>query len=464
MADQVNEVKAKTDIVSLIGEHIELKKAGRNYKANCPFHSEKMPSFMVSPELQIFKCFGCGEAGDAFAFLQKHEGMEFYEALRVLADRAGVKLKPSAYRRGGEKDRLYQINYEALKFYHYILIKHPSGRQALNYLAYKRGLKSETIKEFLLGFSPNTPFAIRKYLVDKKRYKDSEVEKVGIAYKTRRGYIDRFRGRLIFPLFNHRDNVAGFAGRILPGESREVAKYINTPETPVYHKSDLLYGLNLSRRYIKKKKSAIVVEGELDLISSWQVGVKNVVALKGSAFTEEQARLISRFAKKLILAFDADLAGSESALRGIKIAESFGLQIKVAQIKGYKDPDEIAQKAPKKYLQLLKGAVSAWDFIIDTIFSKHDARTGEGKALISREVVPVIAAINDEIVKAHYIGKVARKLSVSEEVVVEQVKKIVKTSVAINKPKFLATTFLMTNIFFTPLTTLMMILIYVYAI
>ena len=157
MADQVDEIKAKTDIVSLIGEHVELKKAGRNYKANCPFHSEKMPSFMVSPELQIFKCFGCGEAGDVFAFLQKYEGMEFYEALKFLAERAGVKLKPSARRGGREKERLFQINYEALKFYHYVLLKHPSGRQALNYLTDTRGLKMQTIKEFLIGYSPNMP-------------------------------------------------------------------------------------------------------------------------------------------------------------------------------------------------------------------------------------------------------------------------------------------------------------------
>jgi DNA primase len=429
MADQVEEVKQKSDIVSVVGEFVELKKAGRNFKANCPFHGERVPSFMVSPELQIFKCFGCGESGDVISFLEKYEGMEFYEALKYLADRAQVKLKPTRFGQRGEKEKLYRVNSYALKFYRYVLLNHKAGKIALSYLTNQRGLKVSTIKLFELGYAPDLPYAIRGFLVKKKGYEDADLEKVGIAYKTQRGFVDRFRGRVVFPLHDHRGNVAGFAGRTLPSrESGEYAKYINSPETVVYHKSSLLYGLNLTKSEIKRKNKAVVVEGELDLISSYQVGIKNIVALKGSAFTQEQAKLISRFANKATLSLDADIAGDAAARRGISIAEEAGLEVSVVKLENYKDPDDIARKNPSLYKKMLSKPTGVWDYIVNSVIDKYDLKSGVGKARVSRELMPILAAIPDNIVKAHYVGIVAKKLGVSDEAVIKQISKITPAS------------------------------------
>ncbi len=420
--DQVEEVKQKTDIVGIIGEKVQLKKAGRNYKALCPFHSEKTPSFMVSPELQIFKCFGCNETGDVFSFLEKYEGMEFGEALRYLADRVGVKLAPLRFEDRGEKERLIEINSYASKFYHYVLLNHPAGKIALDYLTKERELKPATIEEFQLGFSPDAPGAIERLLVSKKKFAPSEVEKAGIIYRAGSRAVDKFRGRVIFPLFDHRGNVVGLAGRILPSEkNKDLAKYINSPDTPVYHKGSLLYGLNLSRSLIKKKNTAIVVEGELDMISSWQAGIKNTVALKGTALTEDQLRLLSRFSERAILALDSDIAGDAAARRGITIAQNLGMEIKVALMGKYKDPDEAARKDLEGYKQALIKSIGVWDFMVESVFTRFDAKSGSGKAKISKEIIPILASIPDKIVQAHYIEVVADKLKVPDTAVIEQI-------------------------------------------
>ena len=424
MADQIAEVKLKTDIVPLIGERIELKKAGRNFKALCPFHSEKTPSFMVSPELQIFKCFGCSESGDVFAFLEKYEGMEFGEALRYLAEKAGVKLEPIRGQAAGEKEKIYAINNLTSRFYQYFLHSHPVGKVALSYLLKERGLKPATIEEFSLGFAPDNPLALKKFLIDKKKFSPKEIENAGIGYPQGGYFLDRLRGRVIFPLFDHRGNVVGFAGRILPTDPKQdMAKYINTPETPAYHKGSLLYGLHLNKQNIKGKHTAIVVEGELDAISSWQAGIKNVVAIKGSALTEDQVRLLSRFARKAILCLDTDIAGDAAAKRGVMIAQDQGLEVKVAQLKGYKDPDDAARENPEALKEALIKAVGIWDFLIDSVFARFDKKSGEGKAKISREVVPILNLISDKIVQAYYVGEVAKRLEVSEEAVEEQVER-----------------------------------------
>jgi len=422
--DQVDEVKQKTDIVALIGEYVQVKKAGRNYKALCPFHGEKTPSFMVSPELQIYKCFGCGESGDAFSFLEKYEGLDFGEALRFLADRVGVKLISIRPGDKGEKERLYELNNLASRFYHYILVGHPRGKVALSYLNKERGLNTTTLETFQIGFSPDTPGILRKFLVEKKRYQDKELEKAGLTIPGRSS-IDRFRGRIIFPLFDHRGNIVGFSGRLLPGAKEDLAKYINSPETPIYHKSRVLYGLNLAKTRIKEKKTAIIVEGELDMISSWQAGIQNTVAIKGSAFTEEQVRLLSRFGQKVILALDADFAGDTAARRGIAVAQTHGLEIKVAKLIDFKDPDEAVRKAPKEYKNALIKAVGVWDFLIDSVFSKHKGGMGEDKAKISREIVPVLASIPDKIVQAHYVKLVASRLGVPEDAVEGEVENFI---------------------------------------
>jgi DNA primase len=439
MDNQVEEIKAKSDIVQIIGERIQLKKAGRNYKANCPFHNEKSPSFMVSSELQIFKCFGCSESGDVISFLEKYEGMEFYEALKYLADRAGIKLKP---REGNEvfseKDNLFEINSLISQFYQYMLLKHESGKKALDYLIKDRGLKLETIKEFKIGFSPDVQFALRSYLVNRKKVSLSDLEKTGVVYLKEGRAFDRFRGRVIFPLCDHRGNVVGFSGRILPWVKTEMGKYINTPETAVYHKSKVLYGLNLTKQQIKQQGEAVVVEGELDMISSWQAGINNVVAIKGSAFTTDQTELLRRFTEHIVLALDADFAGDKAARRGIEIAETAGLKVSVAILKDYKDPDEAARDNPEKLKMFIKNSIGIWDFIIDSIFNRYGIdEKGETKAKISQEVVPVLVGIKDSIVQAHYSSLVAQRLNVPVEAVFSELQKH-KTNQLINAPVTIA--------------------------
>ena len=428
MNDQVAEVKSKTDIVSIIGERIELKKAGRNYKANCPFHGEKTPSFMVSPELQIFKCFGCSEAGDAFSFLEKYEGMEFPEALKYLAERAGVKLASSNFGPSSEKEHLIEIHSEVLKFYNNMLLSDPLGKKALEYLQKDRGITLPTIKEFQLGYSPENSYPLSNFLISKKKYKAQDIEKAGIGIPSGPNIYDRFNGRVIFPLFDHRGNPIGFAGRVLPWDKRETGKYINSPESPIYHKSSVLFGLNITRPLIKKKGVAIVVEGELDLISSYQAGIKNVVAIKGSALTEEQVRLLSRFAPKFLLALDSDIAGDAAARRGLTIAENLGVEVKVAKITGYKDPDEAARGDIDSYKNDLIHSVGVWDYLIDSVVHRFNPETGEGKAKISKELTPILSDIEDKIVQAHYANVVAQKLGVPLEAVTEQLSKVTSKS------------------------------------
>jgi len=418
--NQIEEVKSKTDIVSLLGQYLELKKAGRNYKANCPFHGEKTPSFMVSPELQMYKCFGCGKSGDVFTFLEEHEGMEFSEALKYLADKAGVKLVSFKPEVTSEREKIIEINKSALNFYEYVLNSHPQGKRILEYLIKDRGLNLETIKLFKIGYSPESFNAFSDFLTKKKKFNLNDLKLTGLLVG--RG-IDRFRGRVIFPLFDHRDNCIGFAGRILPWVKQDMAKYINSPDTSAYHKSKVLYGLNLTKSFIRDEKFAVIVEGEIDMISSYAAGVKNVIAIKGSALTEDQIRLIGRFCKKIVLCLDSDFAGDEAAKRGAILAFNMDFEVRVAHLVGFKDPDEIARSDPEKYKKAIDGAIGIWDFLINNAVLKYGIETGEGKKKISSEIIPLIATIQDEIVKSHYIEVLSRKLSVPVEAVFSQIEK-----------------------------------------
>jgi len=431
--DQLEEIKAKVDVVQLISEYLPLQKAGRNFKTACPFHSEKTPSFIVSPERQIWKCFGCGLGGDVFHFLMEYERMDFGEALRLLAKRTGVILKSyQPTEDEAKKEKLYQVNHLAAEFFHYLLLNHPSGKPALDYVL-QRGISRDSLKLFKIGYSPNLWDGLQKYLVGKKGFSPSDLENAGLIIPSRQSsasFYDRFRHRLMFPLTDHRGNICGFAGRVLDPEVRDLpagrqeAKYVNTPETLVYHKSDLLYPLNLTKEEIKKNNQAIVVEGELDAISSFQVGVKNVVAIKGSALTENQVKLLKRFTESLILALDADIAGDSAARRGIEIADKEGLNIRVIELEKYKDPDEAAQKDPQFYKEKVKKAVPFYEFLIDSAFKRYPESTPEDKRKIGAELVPVLARIENEIIKNHYVRQLADRLRVSEDSILAQIRKV----------------------------------------
>ncbi len=423
MNSQIEEIKERTDIVQVIGESVKLTKAGNNYKGLCPFHSEKTPSFMVSAELQIYKCFGCGAGGDVFTFLQESEGMEFGEALRYLADRAGIKLEPLKGGVSSDKEKIFDLQKLAANYYKYILSKHPEGQVARDYIK-NRGLTQEVVEQFNIGFATERLNALSMFLKSKHGYLDKDLVEAGLSIQTQRGLMDRFRGRVIFPIYDHRGSVVALAGRILPQyDNGKMGKYINSPETAIYHKSKSLFGLNVSRGDIKRANKAVVVEGEIDAISSWQAGIKNVVAIKGSALTEEQVILLSRYARVFILALDADFAGNSAAIKAITQAQIKGVDILVADMAPHKDPDEFAQKDPDGYKKALEKAIGVWDFMIDISLKRHDRSSGEGKSAISREVTPVLASIPDKIVQSHYVGVLAQKLGVPADAVAMEVQK-----------------------------------------
>ena len=421
--DQVEEIKGKIDIAEVVGEYVPLKKAGRNFKGLCPFHGEKTPSFTVNTELQIFKCFGCGSSGDVYSFVQKIEGMEFGEVLQTLAARVGVKLesyKPT--RMEEERERLIKINVAAAQAYHYLLTKHKIGKKAWEYVK-GRGITEEMILKFQMGYAPDGWDFSQKFLVAKKGFLEADVERAGLMVRGR-GVYDRFRERIMFPLANARGQIVGFAGRVLPGaDERSGGKYVNTPETEVYHKSELLYGFDTTRSEIKLAGWAVVVEGEIDMIASYQTGVKNVVAIKGSALTERQVELLRRVCDQIVMALDADVAGDAAARRGIEIAEKAGLTVKIARWKEGKDPGDLAILEPEEWKKAVVEAIPIYDFYLESAVTRHGLDV-VGKKKIGQELLPIWASISDEIVKGHYIQKLAEVVGVKEEDVRAQLNKI----------------------------------------
>jgi len=420
----VEEIKKKLDIVEVINRMVPLKKRGRHHVACCPFHQEKTPSFVVSPELQIYKCFGCGKGGDVFSFYQEFNRVDFKDALEDLAKLAGVKLVYRGRLSGEEAKRkkLYELNREVSRFYHYILVKHPVGNEALTYLE-DRGIKRETIKKFVLGFAPRDSRVTLQYLT-KKGFKSEILWESGTFGKSQYGNksYDRFAGRIIFPQIDFRDRVVAFAGRILPSNTnKEMAKYINSPETAVYHKSQMFFGLNLAKEAIKKEKTALVVEGELDMISPFQAGIENVVAIKGTALTEEQLQLIKRYTDSLILGLDSDFAGNKAMIRSIELADKMDFDLKVLDLEGkYKDPDEAVSQDLDFFKQQLKKAKTIWDFILESSLKNYGIDSPRGKKLILSTVLPFLVKISNRVIQSDYLKKTAQAINSDlESVVVE---------------------------------------------
>lgn len=420
--DQVSEIREKTDLIALISEYIPLKKTGANFKANCPFHQENTPSFVVSPERQIWHCFGCGKGGDAFSFLMDYENIEFPEAMRQLAGKAGITIKESSFQKGifSQKEKIYKLNTLAARFYNYLLTKHAIGTKALDYLIKERGLNTNLIDSYSLGFSPSDN-SLSKYLVNKKGYKKEDLVEAGLSFIRNGQIMDFFRGRIIFPLSDHRGNVVGFSGRAL--DTGNPSKYINTKETAVYHKGSLFFGLETAKDEIKKKDCAIIVEGEFDSLSAFKNGIKNVIAIKGTALTENQANLLSRFTKKVILCLDQDSAGFEATKRSLAPLEKNGMMIDVLLLSD-KDPDEALKKNPGNFKKALKNAVSVYDFLISKITSENNIKTGEGIKKTTEELLPFFSQIQNEIVKEHYIKKLAKELDISQESLNKEIQKI----------------------------------------
>ncbi|MEW6407940.1 MAG: DNA primase [Patescibacteria group bacterium] len=424
----IDEIKQKIDIVDLIQEYIPLRQAGANFKANCPFHQEKTPSFMVSRERQIFKCFGCQEGGDIFKFIMKMEGLEFGDALRHLAKKAGVVLKRQDPQLQTRRAKILEILELASQFYHQALLKSQAGEVARQYVK-ERKIDDLACDQFRLGFAPDRFDELYKFL-KKKDFKDSDILDSGLVVKKQiqdtrykiqdTNFFDRFRHRLMFPIFDVHNNVIGFGGRILPGaktyKGEEPAKYINTPQTFVYDKSRVLYGLNFAKFEIRKQKRAVVVEGYMDVIASHQAGVTNVVAASGTALTLWQIQFLKRYSENIILAFDMDLAGDSATKRGIDSAISCGLNVKIAFLPEGKDPDELIKNIGKQAWQkAIDDNVSIMDYYFKSTFENLDLEKVENKKKAAEILLPVIAQFPNPIEQAHYLQRLAKKIFVSEE-------------------------------------------------
>lgn len=413
-------IKSKIDIVELIGEYVTLKKSGRNFTACCPFHAEKSPSFYVSPERQIWHCFGaCNEGGDVISFIMKQERLEFPEALKELADRTGIQLTDSFShdKNWQQKERLYEMNHLASEYYHYILTKHQTGAPGREYLA-SRNIHPKLAETFMLGYAPSGWHNLLSFL-KKKGYQEEEIETAGLIVHSSGRYYDRFRGRFMFTLHDHRGQTVGLSGRVL-GTVKQ-AKYINSPETPIYHKSNVLYGLFQTKDAIKQAGYAIFCEGEFDVLSAFQAGISNIVAIKGTALTQEQLRLIKRFVTDIRLGLDMDIAGDQAARRSIELADSMDLTVRVIEIPGGKDIDEAVRTNTPDLKKAIEHAESVYDFVLSSARKRHTGASAETKKKISSEVIPLYARITNPIVRDHYVKLLASILDVSESAVAEQV-------------------------------------------
>jgi len=426
MDNPVEEIKKKIDIIDFIGSFITLKKTGRNFKALCPFHQEKTPSFIISPERQIWHCFGsCQEGGDIIKFLMKWENITFFEALKDLAQKTGVVLTRTLGiedKIWKKKERLFTINQLSTEFFEFIFNKTKFGKKAQDYLELRQ-IKLAIAKKFQIGYAPNSWNSLIKFL-KKKKYEEEEISETGLLVKGERGgYYDRFRGRLTFPLKDPRGNIVGFSGRALD-EKDPSAKYVNTPETLIYHKRETLFGIDLAKEAIKKEKNVYIVEGEFDMISPYQQGFNNFVAIKGSALTKEQLMMLKRYTDKITLALDTDVAGEEAIKRGIEDAEQLDFEIGVVNFDYAKDPDEAVRKDVNLFKKTLKKPTPIYDFLIKTMEKKYPEDTPFNKKRIGDEMIPYIERVSNPIIQSHYIKKLADFLNVSESSINTLVRKL----------------------------------------
>jgi DNA primase len=426
MDSQIEEIKNRLNVLDVVGSYVKLSKTGVNYRGICPFHSEKGPSFFVSPSRQMWKCFGCGKGGDIFEFIKEIEGVEFGDALKILANKAGVELKKENPKLQSERKRLYEICELSCSFFEKQMQASEWGNKAKDYLL-KRGIKEETIKKWRLGYSPDTWQSLSDFLVG-RGYKRDEIVRAGLAVQSEKGNnpYDRFRGRIIFPIFDLSSQVIGFGARIFKeADKKETAKYINTPQTMLYDKSNVLYGINNAKLAIRKNNQCVIVEGYTDAIMCHQAGFENTVASSGTALTSNHLNILKRYSDNLLLAFDMDIAGNTATKRGINLAENQGFNIKVIDAySGGKDSADIILENPRNWQNALVKARSIMDFYFDTAFSHFDKITPQGKKEISKIVLPAIKRLPNKIEQSHWIQKLTQKLDVSEGAIIEELKNI----------------------------------------
>ena len=445
MSTPVEQIKSKLSIVDVVGSYIKLTKAGGSYKALCPFHNEKTPSFNISPSRDAYYCFGCNRGGDIFTFVSEIEGLDFPGTLRILAERAGVELKRENVEAKSERDRLLAVMEEATNFYEEHLAKNSAVGEYLT----GRGLEAKTIQNFRIGFAPLEWRLLSDHL-KAKGFHDDEIERAGLTKSPegeKRAY-DRFRGRVMFPIFDSSGRVVAFSGRVFGHQQNQdgtdVAKYINSPETPLYNKSAILFGYDRAKVAIRKQNFAILVEGQMDLIMSHQAGTENTVAVSGTALTGEHLGLIKRLTDNLVFAFDADEAGLHATARAFQLALQLGMSVRVAAIPDGKDPADYILKTK----DTPEGSAASWSKVIAE--AKHivdfyisvlsDASSDQRKFRqeVELKVLPLILSMQSKIEQAHFIVEVARKLGIPESAVWEEVGRLASTSKLVTREKEVA--------------------------
>ncbi len=440
----VDEVKARTDIVDVIGQYVPLKKAGRNFRALCPFHTEKTPSFYVFPQTQTWHCFGCNAGGDVFSFLMKKEGLGFREALKLLAERAGIRLEERPPKEIEKEKLLREINSVAADYFHRLLLHPEKGAKARSYLE-KRGINEEAIVAFKLGYASGEWHALEEFMVNLGYRRDLIYEAGLIIKREEGGFYDRFRDRLMIPIRDEAGRIVGFGGRTLDPEG--VPKYLNSPSTPIFDKSQLLFGLDMAKEAIRTQDMAVIVEGYFDVIQAHQRGFRNVVASMGTSITEAQLRLLARYTKRFVLALDPDVAGSEATIRALQMAEEvldkeaeptfdprgfirfeerLNAEIFILSLPPGQDPDDLIRESPDSWREALENASPIAEFFLQLLSQKFDLSSPKGKAEAVRTLVPILRAIKDEVEREHYIYRLSRLVKVDEGVIRRQLGALTK--------------------------------------
>ncbi len=417
MSSTVEKIKDRLSVSEVLGSYIKLEKAGANFRAKCPFHNEKTPSFFVSPDRGSFYCFGCGAKGDIFSFVQEFERVDFMGALKILAERAGVEIEKENFQAKSERDRLYSVLEQATEFF-VSNLKHQN--EAMDYLR-KRGLKDEMIKEWRIGYAKDEWRGLEAHLKSLK-WSESNLEKAGLT----KGY-DRFRDRIMFPLFDPSGRVIGFSGRALHDKKDEKgvapAKYLNSPETELFNKSSILYGYHKAKNEIRVKDYSILVEGQMDLLISHQAGYKNTVATSGTALTANHLGILQRISNKVMVVYDSDTAGLNASIKAWQTALALGLEVKIAQLPSGSDPADLIIADPEKYRECLKNSKHIIDFYLEALL----ARKLDSRRLgleIGEKILPYVRALQSSIEQSHYINLISERAGIKSEAVWEELKKI----------------------------------------
>ena len=426
----LDEIRSRNDIVSTISQYMTLKRKGRNYFGLCPFHNEKSPSFSVSPDKQIFHCFGCGVGGDVINFVKKIENIGFLDSVRLLAEKSGIQLPNDISKAEEEsiklKNRVYKINELAAKFYHENLYK-PTSKIAQDYIK-KRKLNNATLKSFLIGYSSNSSNELLRYLKE-QGFTEEELVASCLIGKSERGYYDKFRNRLMIPIRDERGRFIAFGGRVLDDSK---PKYINSPENIVYSKGRNLFGLNVAKEGVHGPlKRLLIVEGYMDAISLYQRGITNVVASLGTALTDSQGRLLRRNTEQVILGYDADGAGQQAIIRGMEILKSMDIDIRILQISGAKDPDEYVLKfGPEKMVKAMDEAISAIEFKIKVLRANLDLNNVNDKVKFLTEIAKILSNVDNNIEREVYIDRISKVYEISKNAIVSEVDKLLYRSLA----------------------------------